>query len=191
MSRFQNTTFKAKDQALAGREAIAHEGVVMVVGDTDQSDAIAGKFITDLTTGVANTGICAGIYAGLKITGAESKKATAAAAVYANLDNSGGANVAANTIYGVVVNDNRSSSNSAIGVTAHFGIFETRFNANSVLNPVAFLMDIGRPAANVTKANTAFVTTHPANVAQAATSIALRVRVNGETKYIALFDALN
>lgn len=181
MSKFQNTTFAAKTGAAANVETAQFEGHLNVSADTGQANAFAAKFVANLASNVANVGVAAGVYAKLSVQGAGSAVANSAAAIHGVFDYSGGANVPANTIFGLILDRAGDAANSATAPTAYIAFGDVKFNANSIANPVAFLFDIGRNGAYVA-ANSGLLTTNKANLTNLAGS--LKIRVNGATRYI-------
>ncbi len=110
------------------------------------------------------------------------------AALYASIDVAAGANSAGGPCYGVLVESLVSSGGRGANAapTAFFGVSEEAAAANS---PTTFLFDLGRNATkNVASAanGTVLFTTLNANTAQS--SGALRIRVNGAVKWIALYN---
>lgn len=200
MSINQNGLFYVKAGNKASDSIVDQITLTVTVpnGNTNFNTAVKG--ISDLSLLTGNVGH---VHAGEFRTQNQNVAAVingTNAALRAVIDISNGANTAgANGAYCMVLDDVTANANTTRGAgaapTAFIGIGEEAAAGNQ---PMQFLMDIGRPGKNVVSAANATVVWSTNNTVNtggmlptASNGGALRIRVNGATRWLQLSTSLN
>lgn len=200
----ENRRVSLKNNSHAG-DTVVETVELRVVGAATSNSIVhaAGKFVANATATTANVGVVAGLIGRTTVQGLTSVPNGITAALWGQMEVSGGANVAsANGAYALVLDSLVDTGIRGAGATptAFIGFGEEAVAAgNSTVSssPVLYLFDIGRPGMNVVSVanstvnsvyTTASATTNSTAIVSANGS--LRIRVNGNVKFIPLVDSV-